>query len=194
MEISSDLVKELRTETGISVMQCKKALEEAGGDKAKALVLLKKKGAEVAAKKSDREFGAGVIGVYSHNTGTVAGMVHLACETDFVAKNEKFTALARDIAMQVTAMNPQYVTRDEVDEAAVESAKAVFQEEVKDKPADLQEQILKGKLDAYFKDQILLEQAFVKDPEQTIDDMIKAAVQTFGENIAVVAFRRLAIA
>lgn len=194
MEISSDLVKELRNETGISVMQCKKALEEAGGDKAKALVLLKKKGAEVAAKKSDREFGAGVIGVYTHNTNTVAGMVHLACETDFVAKNEKFMALARDIAMQVTAMNPQYLSRDEVDESAVESAKAVFQEEVKDKPADLQEQILTGKLDAYFKDQILLEQSFVKDPEHTIDEMIQNAIQTFGENIAIVKYGRLAVA
>lgn len=194
MEISSDLVKELRNETGISVMQCKKALEEAGGDKAKALVLLKKKGAEVAAKKSDREFGAGVIGVYTHNTNTVAGMVHLACETDFVAKNEKFMALARDIAMQVTAMNPQYLSRDEVDESAVESAKAVFQEEVKDKPADLQEQILAGKLDAYFKDQILLEQSFVKDPEHTIDEMIQNAIQTFGENIAIVKYGRLAVA
>ncbi len=194
MDISSALVKELRNETGISVMQCKKALEDAGGDKAKALVLLKKKGAEVAAKKSDREFGAGVIGVYTHNTGTVAGMVHLACETDFVAKNEKFTALARDIAMQVTAMDPQYLTREEVDEAAVESAKAVFQEEVKDKPAELQEQILKGKLDAYFKDQILLEQSFVKDPEQTIDEMVQNAIQTFAENIAIIEFRRLEVA
>ena len=194
MDISSALVKELRNETGILVMQCKKALVDAGGDKAKALVLLKKKGAEVAAKKSDREFGAGVIGVYTHNTGTVAAMVRLACETDFVAKNEKFTDLARDIAMQVAAMSPQYLTRDEVDETAVESAKSVFQEEVKDKPADLQEQILKGKLDAYFKDQILLEQSFVKDPEHTIDEMVQNAIQTFGENIAIVEFRRLAVA
>ena len=103
MNVSSDQVKELRTKTGISVMQCKKALEEAGGDMEKALVILRKKGAEVAAKKSDREFGAGVVGVYTHNTNEVAAMVHLACETDFVAKNEKFTALARDIAMQVAA-------------------------------------------------------------------------------------------
>lgn len=193
MDISAEQLKELRNETGISVMQCKKALEEAGGDKAKALVLLKKKGAEVAAKKSDREFGAGVIGVYSHNTNTVAAMVHLACETDFVAKNEKFTTLARDIAMHVTALNPQFLTREDVDPAALESAKAVFQAEVQDKPADLQEKILEGKLDAYFKDQILMEQSFVKDPEKTIDDMIKEAVQTFGENVAVVSFQRLSV-
>lgn len=193
MDISSEQLKELRNETGISVMQCKKALEEAGGDKQKALVLLKKKGAEVAAKKSDREFGAGVIGVYTHNTNTVAAMVYLACETDFVAKNEKFITLARDIAMHVTALNPQFLTRDEINPDALESAKAVFAEEVKDKPADLREKILEGKLDAYFKDQILMEQSFVKDPEKTIDDMIKAAVQTFGENIAIVSFERLSV-
>lgn len=193
MDISSEQLKELRNETGISVMQCKKALEEAGGDKQKALVLLKKKGAEVAAKKSDREFGAGVIGVYTHNTNTAAAMVYLACETDFVAKNEKFTTLARDIAMHVTALNPQFLSRTEISPEALESAKSVFAEEVKDKPADLQEKILDGKLDAYFKDQILMEQSFVKDPEKTIDDMVKQAVQTFGENIAIVSFSRLSV-
>lgn len=193
MEISSAQLKELREKTGISVMQCKKALEEAEGDMDKAMVLLKKKGAEVAEKKADREFGAGVIGTYTHNTNEVAAMVHLACETDFVAKNEKFVALARDIAMQVAAMNPQYRTRDEIDESAIESAKAVFAKEVEDKPEDLQEKILEGKLDAYFKEAILVEQAFVKDPEKTIEEMIKEAIQAFGENIAVISFSRLSV-
>ncbi len=193
MNVSSDQVKELRTKTGISVMQCKKALEEAGGDMEKALVILRKKGAEVAAKKSDREFGAGVVGVYTHNTNEVAAMVHLACETDFVAKNEKFTALARDIAMHVAALNPQFIRKEEVDEAAQESAKAVFAEEVKDKPAELQEQILAGKLDSYFKDQILFEQPFVKNPDVTISQMVKDAVQAFGENIDVIQIQRLSI-
>lgn len=193
MEISSAQLKELREKTGISVMQCKKALEEAEGDMDKAMVLLKKKGAEVAEKKADREFGAGVIGTYTHNTNEVAAIVHLACETDFVAKNEKFVALARDIAMQVAAMNPQYRTRDEIDESAVESAKAVFAKEVADKPEDLQEKILEGKLDAYFKETILVEQAFVKEPEKTIEDMVKEAIQAFGENIAVISFSRLSV-
>lgn len=193
MEISSAQLKELREKTGISVMQCKKALEEAEGDMNKAMVLLKKKGAEVAEKKADREFGAGVVGTYTHNTNEVAAMVHLACETDFVAKNEKFVALARDIAMQVAAMNPQYRTRDEIDESAIESAKAVFAKEVEDKPEDLQEKILEGKLDAYFKEAILVEQAFVKDPEKTIEEMIKEAIQAFGENIAVISFSRLSV-
>mgnify|MGYP005856749745 CR=1 FL=1 len=193
MEISSTQLKELRDKTGISVMQCKKALEEAKGDMDKAMVLLKKKGAEVAEKKSDRAFGAGVIGTYTHNTNEVAALVHLACETDFVAKNEKFVTLARDIAMQVAAMSPRYVKREEVDEQATEAAKAVFAEEVKDKPEELREQILSGKMDAYFKESILLEQPFVKDSEKTIGDMLKEAVQAFGENIDVLAISRLSI-
>lgn len=191
--ISSDQVKELRDQTGVSVMQCKKALEEAEGDMQKALVILKKKGGDVAAKKSDREFGAGVIGVYTHNTNEVAAMAYLACETDFVAKNEKFIALARDIAMQVAAMNPQFLHRDEVDEDAQAAAKAVFAAEVQDKPADLQDKILSGKIDAYFKDQILLEQPFVKNQDQTIADKIQEAIQVFGENIAVRSFQRLSV-
>jgi elongation factor Ts len=193
MDISSEQLKELRNQTGISVMQCKKALEEAGGDMDKAIVLLKKKGAEVAEKKSDREFGAGVIGTYTHNTNEVAAIVHLACETDFVAKNEKFVSLARDIAMHVAAMNPEYIQRDDVDDASVESAKSVFAEEVKDKPAELQEEILSGKLESYLKDSILMEQAFVKNPDMSIAEMIKEAVQAFGENINVLDFQRLSV-
>lgn len=193
MEISAVQLKELRNKTGISVMQCKKALEEAGGDMEKAMVLLKKKGAEVAEKKSDRDLGAGVIGTYTHNTNEVASLVHLACETDFVAKNEKFVTLARDIAMHVAAMNPQYITRDEIDEKAQEAAKAVFTEEVKDKPEELREKILAGKLESYFQDSILLEQPFVKDPEKTIADMVQDAVQAFGENISVLAVKRLSV-
>lgn len=191
MNISAAQLKELREETGISVMQCKKALEEADGDKAKALVLLKKKGAEVAEKKSDREFGAGVVGVYVHNTNEVAAMVKLVCETDFVAKNEKFVALAQDVAMQVAAMSPSYLRSDEIDEDAMASAKSVFEKEMADKPVDLQEKIMQGKLDAYFRDMILLQQPFVKNPDVTIADMIQEAIQTFGENIDVAAFERL---
>ena len=193
MNVSSDQLKELRDQTGISVMQCKKALEEAEGDMQKALVLLKKKGAEVAEKKSDRELGAGVIGVYTHNTNEVAAMVHLACETDFVAKNETFVQLARDIAMQIAAMNPQYLRRDDIDEAAQESAKSVFADEVKDKPAELQEKIMAGKLDAYFNEMVLLEQSFVKNSEQTIGAMLQEAVQTFGENIEILNYSRLSV-
>lgn len=193
MEITSAQLKELRDATGISVMQCKKALEEAGGDMEKAKIILQKKGGEAAAKKGDRELGAGAVGAYVHNTHEVAALVNLACETDFVAKNEEFVALARDIAMHVAAQNPLHVSREEVTEETLAKAKEVFAEEVKDKPAEMQEKILAGKLDAYFKDRILLEQAFIKDPEKTISDLINAAIQKFGENIVIAQISRISV-
>ena len=193
MEITSAQIKDLRDKTGISVMQCKKALEEAGGDMDKALIILKKKRSEAADKKSDREFGAGAIGTYTHNTNEVAAMVQLACETDFVSKNEEFVALARDIAMHVAAQAPKYISREEVDETAMQKAKEVFQTEVADKPADMQEKIMEGKLSSYFKEQILLEQPFIKNPDTTIGEMVSGAVQKFGENVSVVAINRLSV-
>ncbi len=193
MEISSTQLKELRDLTGISVMQCKKALEEAGGDMDKAKIILQKKGGEAAGKKSDRALGAGAIGSYVHNTNEVAALVVLSCETDFVSKNEEFVALARDIAMHVAAQNPPYVTREDVDEAALTKAREVFAEEVKDKPEDMQEKILGGKLDAYFKDRILMEQAFIKDPEKTIGDLVNGGIQKFGENIVISTITRLSV-
>ena len=193
MEITSAQIKELRDETGISVMQCKKALEEAGGDTEKARIILKKKRSEAAEKKSDRALGAGTVGVYTHNTNEVAAMVKLACETDFVSKNEEFLELARDIAMHVAAMSPKYVSRDQVDETAITKAKEVFTEEVQDKPADMQEKILEGKLASYFKDQILLEQPFVKNPDTTVGEMVTGAVQKFGENVTIAQVSRLSV-
>lgn len=193
MEITSAQIKELRDETGISVMQCKKALEEAGGDMEKARIILKKKRSEAAEKKSDRTLGAGTIGTYTHNTNEVAAMVSLACETDFVSKNEEFVTLAREIAMHVAAMNPKYISKDDVDGEALAKAKEVFQEEVKDKPEDMQEKILEGKLASYFKDQILLEQPFVKNPDTTIGEMVTGAVQKFGENVTIANISRLSV-
>lgn len=193
MEITSAQLKELRDKTGISVMQCKKALEEAGGDMDKALIILQKKGGEAAQKKSDRELGAGAIGAYVHNTNEVAALVHLACETDFVAKNDEFVALAREIAMQVAAQAPLYVTKAEIDEEALQKAREVFAKEVADKPTDMQEKILEGKLSAYFKDRILLEQPFIKDPDKTIGDLVNAAIQKFGENVVIAEVQRVSV-
>jgi elongation factor Ts len=193
MEITSAQIKELRDKTGISVMQCKKALEEAGGDMDKALIILKKKRSEAAEKKSDRELGAGAVGTYTHNTNEVASMVLLSCETDFVAKNEEFIALAKDIAMHVAALNPKFISRDEVDAVALQKAKEVFAEEVKDKPAEMQEKILEGKLSSYFKEQILLEQPFIKNGDVTIGELVNGAVQKFGENVVVSEIKRLSV-
>jgi elongation factor Ts len=193
MEITSAQLKELRDKTGISVMQCKKALEEAEGDMEKAVIILKKKRSEAAEKKSDRELGAGSIGAYVHNTNEVASMVLLACETDFVSKNEEFVALAREIAMQVAATNPTYVSRDQVPAETLKKAEEVFALEVADKPKEMQAKILEGKLSSYYKEQILLEQPFIKNPDTTIGEMISGAVQKFGENVAIAQISRISV-
>ncbi|MCB9819040.1 elongation factor Ts [Candidatus Nomurabacteria bacterium] len=193
MEISSSVIKELRDQTGISVMQCKKALEEAQGDKEKALIILKQKRKEAADKKSDRTLGAGTVGVYVHNTNEVAAMVLLASETDFVSKNEEFATLAKDVAMHVAALNPKFLSRDEVSEEAMLKAKEVFAEDIKDKPAEMQEKIMEGKLNNYFKEQILLEQPFIKNPDTTIGEMINGAIQKFGEKVSIVEFKRVSV-
>ncbi len=191
MEITSAQLKELRDKTGISVMQCKKALEEAGGDMDKAIIILKKKRSEAADKKSDRELGAGAVGSYVHNTNEVASLVLLGCETDFVAKNPEFVTLAKEVAMQVAATDPKYVSKDQVSEEMIQKAKEVFAKEVEGKPAEMQEKIMEGKLASYFKEQILLEQPFIKNPDTTIGEMITGAVQKFGENVSVVQISRL---
>lgn len=191
--VTIDQVKELRDKTGVSIMQCKKALEEADGDMDKAMVALAKKSGEIADKKGDRTLGAGCVSSYIHSSGTVGSIVELLCETDFVAKNDEFKSLAYDIAMHVAASYPHYLKREDIPKKDVETAKEVFLEEVKDKPADLQEKILQGKIDAHFKEKVLLEQDFIKNPEQKISDLIKSGIQKFGENIEIGKFHRISI-
>jgi len=193
MEIKQSQLKELRDKTGISVMQCKKALEEAAGDMDKAIIILKKKRSEAADKKSDRELGAGAVGVYVHNTNEVAAMVLLACETDFVSKNEEFITLAREIAMHVAATNPTVISKAELAADAIEKAKEVFAPEVEGKPEEMKEKIMEGKLASYFKDQVLLEQDFVKNPDTTIGEMVAGAVQKFGENVSIAQISRVSV-
>jgi len=190
MEITTDIIKELREMTGVSVMQCKKALEEAGGDLAKAEVILKKHSAASAEKKADRSLAAGAIGNYIHD-GAVGAMVLLSCETDFVAKNPEFIALARELAMQVAATNPTYVMPDEIAEEAKNAAISVFEKEVADKPADMQAKIMEGKLSSYFRDQVLLEQPFIKDESKTVRNLLNEATQKFGERVEISRFARL---
>jgi len=193
MEIKQSQLKELRDKTGISVMQCKKALEEADGDMDKAVIILKKKRSEAADKKSDRELGAGAVGVYVHNTNEVAATVLLACETDFVSKNEEFIALAREIAMHVAATNPKVISTEELPADAIEKAKEVFAPELEGKPEDMKAKIMEGKLASYFKEQVLLEQDFVKNPEQTISEMVSGAIQKFGENVSIAQIARVSV-
>lgn len=195
--ITTEQIKELRDSTGISVMQCKKALEEAGGDMEKAKVILRKKSGEIAAKKSDRTFGAGIVQAYVHSTGRVASLVELVCETDFVSGNEEFKALARDIAMHVTASNPKFLTKDEITEEAKATATEVFLKEIADSgkkiPEAMQAKILEGKLSTYFSEMVLMNQSFIKNPELTIEALVLAAGQKFGEKIAIARFTRFAV-
>lgn len=189
MDITTDTIKQLRDRTGVSVMQCKKALEEAGGDLGQAEVILKKRSAAAAEKKADRELAAGAIGSYVHDGG-IGAMVLLSSETDFVAKNPEFAALAREIAMQVAATDPRYTTLEEIPEEARSAARAVFEKEVADKPEAMREKILEGKFTSYFRDQALLEQPYIKDEAKTVRDLLNEATQKFGERVEVSRFAR----
>lgn len=183
--IGADIVKALRDKTGVSVMECKKALEEAGGDLDKALVVLSRRSAEVARKKEDRSLAAGVVASYVHTTGQVGCMVLLACETDFVSKHDEFKQLGRDIAMHAAATRPQYVRREELRDEDMQALRDLFAPEVADKPQNLQEQILTGKVQARLKEVVLLEQSYIKDDSKTISDLLSAATQKFGERIDI---------
>ena len=193
MAITTDLIKELRDTTGVSIMQCKKALEEAGGDIEKAKVILRKISATIAGKKADRTLGAGTVSAYTHAGGSVVGVVVLACETDFVSRNPEFVKLAYDIAMHVAAMAPQFKVKDDVKEEDVKAAREVFEKEAANVPEDKRQKAIDGKLDSYLKDKVLLEQPFVKDGTLTVRQLIESAVQKFGEKIEVVRFERLSV-
>jgi len=192
-KISTESVKELRDQTGISIMQCKKALEEAGGDIQKALIILRKKSGELAAKKTDRIFKAGTVQAYIHANGQVGTIVELLCESDFVSNNDEFKTLARDIAMHATATNPRFVKREDISQSDREAAKSVFEAEVTGKPEAVKEKILTGKLDAYFGEMVLTEQPFIKNPDLTIQGLVDIASQKFGEKMAVGRFKRFKV-
>ena len=190
MAITTDDVKKLREETGISVMKCKEALEEAGGDADKARAILQRKSKDAVKKKQDRDLGAGRIAAYVHTTKTVGVLVELSCETDFVAKNDEFVLLAYDIAMHIAAMNPQYRSIDEVSEEERASVRDMFAAEFEDKPKEVREKALEGKVASHFSERVLLEQSFVKDPDRTVRNLVEQAVQKFGERIEVTRFTR----
>jgi elongation factor Ts len=190
---TTEEIKALRDLTGVSVMQCKKALEEAGGDMEKAKVILRKASAISALKKADRELGAGIAAAYVHAGGSVVGAVVLACETDFVSKNEEFTKLAYDIAMNVAAMAPSFRTREDVKESDLAAARAVFEGEAANIAEANRGKAIEGKIDSYLRDRVLLEQPFVKDPSVTIKELISQAVQKFGEKVELVRYERLSV-
>ena len=191
-EISANAVKELREKTGAGMMDCKKALAEAGGDFAKAEEVLRKKGLSAAAKKAARAATEGAVGSYVHMGGKIGVLVEVNCETDFAARNEAFQTLVKDVAMQIAASSPLYVRREEVpaDVVAKELEIAKAQAREQKKPEPIIEKIAQGKLDKYYKEVCLLEQPFVKDDKKSVQDMITEQVAKIGENIQVRRFAR----
>lgn len=195
MAITTEDVKALRDETGVSVMQCKKALEEAGGDMEKARMILRKNSATAASKKSERTLGAGIIGYYIHSNKKMSAMVELFCETDFVAQNPEFVETANNLAMHITAMAPEFTKSSDIDEVSMAKAKAFFEEEIAntDKPAEIKEKILQGKLNDFFAEKTLMNQAFVVNPDNTIEQVINQLIQKTGEKIEIGKFVRLSV-
>lgn len=193
--VTTEEIKALRDKTGISVMQCKKALEEAQGDAEKALTILRSKGKEIASKKGERTLGSGIIASYIHSNGAVGAMVELSCESDFVAKNEEFKTLAYDIAMHTVALNPKFVSDAQIKDEDRTAIAALFTEEVakSGKPKDIQVKMLEGKLGTYFKEQTLLDQPFIKNPDITVKGLVDSAIQKFGERIEVARFVRFSV-
>jgi elongation factor Ts len=194
-EITAQMVKELRAATNAGVNDCKKALVDSKGDFDKAVEFLRKKGLASAAKKANRETREGIIGHYIHFGSKAAGLVELNCETDFVARTERFQELARDIAMHVVAARPQWLNREEVPTTSVDREMDIYREQMatSGKPAQLVTQIIEGKLDKWYTEVCLLEQPFVKDPDKKIQDLLTEAVASLGENIRVSRFARMEI-
>lgn len=183
-------IKKIRELTGAGVVDIKKALDEALGDESKAIQILRKKGLEKAGKKADRETKEGTIGVYLHSNGKIVSVVKIYCETDFVAKNEEFLSLAKDLAMQVAAMDPKAIRSEDISQKEVDEQKENWLEELKkeNKPEELKQKIIRGKEDKFRKERALLSQAFVKNPEITVEDYVKEKIAKIGENIQVGEF------
>ncbi|MBU1032496.1 MAG: translation elongation factor Ts [Patescibacteria group bacterium] len=190
--IDAKQAMELRQRTGAGILDAKSALEEAGGDMDKAIDILKKKGAAKAAKRGERKTAEGVVACYIHHTNKLGAMVELQCETDFVALNEDFRQLANDIAMQVAAMDPLYLTPEDVPTNDLEKQREIFMAGMaeENKPDDVKEKILAGKLNKWYSEACLTKQAFFKDEDTNIEDLVKGKISTIGENIQIARFVR----
>ena len=191
MDISAALVKQLREMTGIGIMKCKEALNATGGDLTKAVEFLRKQGLRTAEKKAGRETSEGAIASYIHSNGKLGVLVEVKCETDFVARNEEFRQLCRDLCMQVAATKPLAITKEELPDDVLEKEREIYREQFKDKPPQAIDKIIEGKLDAFFKEKCLLEQPFVKEPKTSIADHVKNMIAKLGENITISRFVRL---
>jgi elongation factor Ts len=189
-EIDPQLVKQLREKTNAGFMDCKRALEEAGGDFEKAETILRTKGIASAGKKASRATKEGIVAAYIHLQGKVGVLVEVNCETDFVAKNENFRDFVKDITLHIAAAHPQYVSRDEVPAKIIETERAIYQAQVTGKPPHVVGKIVDGKLDKFFSTVCLMEQGFIKNPDQTVNDLVKSKIAELGENIVIRRFTR----
>lgn len=195
MAISAAQVKELRDKTGAGFMDCKSALTEAGGDVEKAVTILRTRGQARAAKRAGRSTSQGLVGSYIHMGGQVGVLVEVACESDFVARTDEFQQLTREVAMHIAAASPLYVNRDQVPAEAVERERAIFraQAEGSNKPPQVIDRIVDGKMNSYYQQVVLLDQPSIREPKTSIGDLVTAAVAKMGENITVVRFARFKV-
>jgi elongation factor Ts len=192
-EISLALIQQLRERTGIGMMDCKKALIEANGDIEKAIELLRKKGSLIAEKRAGQETAQGLVHAYIHPGSTIGVLVELNCETDFVARTKDMAAFAQDLAMQIAAFRPLCIASTEVDPALVEKERAIYQEQLKGKPANIIDKIIEGKLSKYYTEICLLNQPFIKDDKLTVDDVLKSLIAKMGESIKIRRFVRFEV-
>ena len=189
-EIDPKLVKQLREKTNAGIMDCKRALAESGGDLEKAEAALRTKGIASAGKKASRATKEGIVAAYIHLQGKVGVLVEVNCETDFVAKNENFREFVKDITLHIAAAHPLYVSRDEVPAKLVESERAIYEAQVKGKPENVISKIVEGKLDKFYSTVCLVEQGFIKNPDQTVKELVAAKIAELGENIVIRRFTR----
>ncbi len=190
MEISADIVKQLRDKTNAGMMDCKKALQESNGDLERAMDLLRKRGLAIAAKKSSRATKEGIVAAYIHSNNKVGVLIEVCCESDFVAKNADFQAFVKDLTLQIASAVPRYVSREQVPAEVIEREKEIYREQIKGKPANIVDKIIEGKLEKFYQEVCLVDQLFVKDDKRTINDLIKEKIAQLGENIAIRRFVR----
>ncbi|MBF0329745.1 MAG: translation elongation factor Ts [Nitrospirae bacterium] len=191
MTVTAEMVKDLREKTGAGLMDCKRVLAESGGDMEKAIDMLRQKGLATAAKKSSRAASQGLIGTYIH-MDKIGVMIEVNCETDFVARTDDFREMVKDVAMHIAAANPQYVSREEVPADVIAREKEIYKAQVTNKPAQVVDKIVEGKLEKYFSDFCLLDQIFIKDPDGKlkIKDLVTNKIAKLGENILIRRFSR----
>lgn len=193
MAVDAGLVKDLRVKSGAGIMDCKAALEESGGDVEKAVGVLRKKGIDAAESRYGRELGEGRIGSYIHFGGRLGVIVEVGCETDFVAKTKEFQDLTKDLCMHIAASNPKWVSKDEVPGDILEKERDVYSAQFTNKPPQVIEKIVEGKIASFFKENCLIEQCYVKDQDISVGEYIKECISKLGENIKVRRFARFAV-